>query len=158
MVRDDTGATFLYDGQFNRIQKQEATFTNLQTIGVPKETTFYIGKDYEKISKANETLHRYSINVGGSVIQVERELTNTDFDQPKYLLADNLGSTNVIVDQLGADVQTLSFDPWGMRVNSDGGTVNGITNRGFTGHEMDDEVGLINMNARIYDPGCWGDF
>ena len=148
-----TGATFLYDGQFNRIQKQEATFNALQNIGVPKETTFYIGKDYEKISNANETeiLHRYSINVGGSVIQVERE-HNTDFDQPKYLLADNLGSTNVIVDQLGADVQTLSFDPWGMRVNSDGGTVNGITNRGFTGHEMDDEVGLVNMNARIYDP------
>jgi hypothetical protein len=24
--------------------------------------------------------------------------------------------------------------------------------RGFTGHEMDDEVGLINMKGRIFDP------
>ena len=152
MIRDDTGATFLYDGQFNRIQKQEATFTALLTIDQVKETTFYIGKDYEKTTQFNGgVFHRYSINVGGSVIQIERD-HNTDFDQPKYLLADNLGSTNVIVDQMGEDVQTLKFDPWGMRVDSDGGTVNGITNRGFTGHEMDDEVGLVNMNARIYDP------
>ena len=26
------------------------------------------------------------------------------------------------------------------------------TNRGFTGHEHLDEFGLINMNARLYDP------
>lgn len=40
-----------------------------------------------------------------------------------------------------------------MRTNAgDTTAVNGITNRGYTGHEMDDEVGLTNMNARIYDP------
>ena len=27
-----------------------------------------------------------------------------------------------------------------------------ITSRGFTGHEHLDEVGLINMNGRVYDP------
>jgi len=48
----------------------------------------------------------------------------------------------------------LAFDPWGMRMDVPGSgvAVNKITNRGYTGHEMDDEVGLINMNARIYDP------
>jgi len=40
-----------------------------------------------------------------------------------------------------------------MRLNvGDNSQVNSVTNRGYTGHEMDDEVGLINMNARVYDP------
>jgi len=40
-----------------------------------------------------------------------------------------------------------------MRLNvGDTSSVNSITNRGYTGHEMDDEIGVINMNARIYDP------
>ncbi|MDZ7922615.1 MAG: RHS repeat-associated core domain-containing protein, partial [Marinagarivorans sp.] len=30
-------------------------------------------------------------------------------------------------------------------------TAKPITNRGFTGHEMLDEVGIIHMNGRIYD-------
>ncbi len=28
----------------------------------------------------------------------------------------------------------------------------GITDMGFTGHEMLDELGLVHMNGRIYDP------
>jgi RHS repeat-associated protein len=68
-------------------------------------------------------------------------------------LVDNLGSTNVILNALGEVEQRLEFDPWGMRVAGPNvGVVNSITNKGYTGHEMDDEVGLINMNARIYDP------
>jgi RHS repeat-associated protein len=27
-----------------------------------------------------------------------------------------------------------------------------LTNRGFTGHEHIDEMGLIHMNGRVYDP------
>jgi len=69
------------------------------------------------------------------------------------MLVDNLGSTNVILNALGEVEQTLEFDPWGMRTNAgDTTAVNAITNRGYTGHEMDDEIGLTNMNARIYDP------
>jgi len=70
------------------------------------------------------------------------------------MLGDNLGSTNVIINGLGEVEQRLAFDPWGMRTAIPGfsDAVNGVTNRGYTGHEMDDEVGLVNMNARIYDP------
>ncbi len=32
------------------------------------------------------------------------------------------------------------------------GSVNSTTREGFTGHEMLDSVGLIHMNARLYDP------
>ena len=137
-----TGANFEYDAGFNRIVKQEDS----------GETTIYIGKDYERITHNGATKHRYTITTGSHAVQIERT-DGTDVDQPKYLLGDNLGSTNVILDAQGNVAQTLEFDPWGMRTDTGDTTgVNSITNRGYTGHEMDDDVGLVNMNARIYDP------
>ena len=55
----------------------------------------------------------------------------------------------------------IGYDAWGNRRNpltsavlSDAELVsaNRITTRGYTGHEHLDEMGLINMNARLYDP------
>jgi RHS repeat-associated protein len=39
--------------------------------------------------------------------------------------------------------------PWGKRTDS---VVSALTTRQFTGHEEIPEAGLVNMNARIYDP------
>jgi len=93
------------------------------------------------------------VNLGHHAIQIGRE-GNLAVDQPRYILADNLGSPNVILDAGGEIDHILEFDPWGKRLDptySDS-LVNRVTNRGYTGHEMDDEMGVINMNARIYDP------
>jgi RHS repeat-associated protein len=74
----------------------------------------------------------------------------------RYFVGDHLGSIAVISDEGGALVQRLSYDSWGRRRNADGTypppAITPVTTRGFTAHEMMDEVGLINMNARIYDP------
>ncbi len=56
---------------------------------------------------------------------------------------------------MGAVVERASFNAWGERrlsnwTGSSGGILS-LSTRGFTGHEMDDNVGLINMNARMYD-------
>lgn len=55
----------------------------------------------------------------------------------------------------------MSFEAWGQRRNAQDWEVlvadalknfdHSITTRGFTGHEMLDEVGLVHMNGRIYD-------
>lgn len=153
------GSEIEYDAEQNRIYKAEATFTNRTINGAKSvtEETIYLGKDYQRIvqeaGSANpKIIHRYTLNMGGSTIQIDRD-DGTSFDRPKYFLADNLGSTNVILDSLGQVEQRLAFDPWGMRMNvGDTNGVNKLTNRGYTGHEMDDETGLINMNARLYDP------
>ena len=151
------GSLIEYDAQQNRVYKEEATFSSLGVKTAVTEKTLYLGKEYERIEKFKDgvsqgIVHRYMIATAGNVIQIERE-DGTGFDKPKYLLGDNLGSTNVILNALGEVEQRLAFDPWGMRMNvGDVGAVNKLTNRGYTGHEMDDEVGLINMNARIYDP------
>jgi RHS repeat-associated protein len=75
----------------------------------------------------------------------------------RYFVLDHLGSTAVITKDDGSVDERLAYDPWGRRRNLDGsddtaGTIRSQTNRGFTSHEMIDDVGLINMNARIYDP------
>ena len=49
------------------------------------------------------------------------------------------------------------FDPWGQLIKVEdaaGNTLDKLTllDRGFTGHEHLQTVGLINMNARLYDP------
>ena len=137
--------------------------------GVDK-TTWYIGS-VEVIENADGTkeLKRY---IGDAAIVTltlnsSDQVTGTDTHYRHY---DHLGSLDVITDANGSLIEELSFDPWGERRNgvnwSDltatelagffdstqhGKGAQGITTRGYTGHEMLDEVGIIHMNGRIYD-------
>ncbi|MET1257522.1 RHS repeat domain-containing protein, partial [Aliikangiella maris] len=78
-----------------------------------------------------------------------------------YVHVDHLGSTDVITNSLGEVVQEISFDAfgekrlpnnWQIKDTSIKLSAIDITNRGYTGHEMAEEVGIIHMNGRIYDP------
>jgi len=139
-----TGFTMEYDAEFNRIFRRD--YNNTETV--------YIDKDYEQITENAKAQHRYYVQAGDSTVQVTLKGTNAQTKETRYMLTDHLGSTNVITNGAGEVVQRLAFDPWGMRTKTDNGIipVNKITNRGYTGHEMHDNVGLTNMNARIYDP------
>ena len=76
------------------------------------------------------------------------------------VLTDRLGSLMSLYTS-GGIVQKFSYDAWGNRRDpltgvmlnsSELASANSITSYGYTGHEHIDEFGLINMNARIYDP------
>jgi RHS repeat-associated protein len=75
-----------------------------------------------------------------------------------YLHNDHLGSIVAITDDSGAVVERLAYDPWGRRRFTDGkadqlDSLKGQkTDRGYTEHEHLDEMGLIHMNGRVYDP------
>ena len=72
--------------------------------------------------------------------------------------SDHLGSIIGITDSTGTLVEEYAYDAWGNRLDptdwaGDPTSFNtDLTDRGFTGHEMMDAVGLVNMNGRIYDP------
>ena len=88
----------------------------------------------------------------GMHVENSDETTST-----RYFHKDHLGSIAVITDEAGAVVERLSYDAWGKRRNADGtddsaGSITSQTNRGFTGHEELDSVGLVHMNGRVYDP------
>jgi RHS repeat-associated protein len=83
----------------------------------------------------------------------------------EYWHKDHLGSLMATSDHLGLATARYSYDPFGKRRMTSGsydanGTLivdwttdtNKGTDRGYTGHEHLDDVGLIHMNGRIFDP------
>ena len=74
----------------------------------------------------------------------------------KYFHKDHLGSIIAVTDSSGQTLAQYSYDGWGNRRNvqtwSSGSIDPFETDRGFTGHEMLDNVELVHMNGRIYDP------
>ena len=74
-----------------------------------------------------------------------------------YLQRDYQGSIMTIADQTGAVIEKRLFDTWGNIVKVQDGAGNtlaglSVLDRGYTGHEHIQSVGLINMNGRLYDP------
>jgi len=72
-----------------------------------------------------------------------------------YLQRDYQGSIVAITDATAQLLEKRLFDAWGNVLVQDGAgnTLSGLTilDRGYTGHEHLQSVGLINMNGRLYD-------
>jgi RHS repeat-associated protein len=134
--------TLTYDAHFNRLIK-----------AAPGGTTTYLGKLYEKFVSGSTTTQRHYIYAGNNLVGAYSTVNTTP--TTRYFHTDHLGSIEVITDEAGNVVQRLSYDAFGKRRNpngTDATTITAQTTRGFTRHEHDDEVTLINMNAREYDP------
>jgi RHS repeat-associated protein len=74
-----------------------------------------------------------------------------------YLHRDYQGSIMAISNAVGAVVEKRLFDPWGAIAQVQDGAGNALAqltffDRGYTGHQHLESVGLIHMNGRIYDP------
>ena len=70
-----------------------------------------------------------------------------------YVIKDHQGSLNATVT--GNTVKRYNFDAWGRRRNPQTLSYDNVTtsfDRGYTLHEHYDNLGLINMNGRLYDP------
>lgn len=155
-------SSFIYDTDRN-LQKR------LDNNNGSVTTTVYVGS-VEKVIKpdASYELRRY---VGGALITSKYNSSGVlQSSTNQYVLKDHLGSTDVIIDQHGLVVGTTgnttkqkqSFDPWGLRRDTTSWQPlstsalaqfdHSTTNKGFTGHEMVDELGIIHMGGRIYDP------
>ncbi|MCT3721340.1 RHS repeat-associated core domain-containing protein [Elizabethkingia anophelis] len=66
----------------------------------------------------------------------------------KFLHKDYLGSILAISDEEGNLVQEAHFDAWGQLVK---GSIS-LIDRGYTSHEHFEDIGIIHMNGRLYDP------
>lgn len=74
-----------------------------------------------------------------------------------YLHRDYQGSIMAITNAVGAVVEKRLYNPWGEIVKIQDGAGNNLTkltffDRGYTGHQHLESVGLIHMNGRLYDP------
>jgi len=96
--------------------------------------------------------------IGG--IEKQREKTGTADLQTYYLHRDYLGSITQISNNNGNLAAEYSYDAWGRMRNPSNwqvysqGTQPAMLygGRGYTGHEHLNQFGLVNMNARLYDP------
>lgn len=79
---------------------------------------------------------------------ITRRVDNGAFNH-YFTFTDQVGSILKVVDANGTVKFSATYDPWGNQTV----TSNQIgLIRGYTGHEMLTEYGLINMNGRLYDP------
>lgn len=140
--------TLTYNGENTRIK-------SLYKENNSSVFTKYYSGPYEEIQKGSITQKNYYIYAGGQIAAVYTE-GSSDAGM-YYFHNDHLGSPWLITNASGNEVQRLNFDAWGRRRDASNWSnyVNLPTfkfDRGFTGHEHLDMFGLINMNARLYDP------
>ncbi|WP_437815115.1 RHS repeat-associated core domain-containing protein [Sorangium sp. So ce1078] len=138
--------TFGYDGDQQRIRKT-----------TPEKETLYLGDLYERVTDAalGTVEHRYHVHSPERVVAI---VTRGGADDgTRYVHVDHLGSVDALTDEDGDVVERRSYDPFGQRRNPVWGepapaSFSSETTQGFTGHESDDELGLVNMKGRTYDP------
>ncbi|MBK8186090.1 MAG: RHS repeat-associated core domain-containing protein [Cellvibrio sp.] len=131
--------------------------------------TTYIG-NIERIETLGTNTIEWKRYVGGAIFTYKTNTSNqVQATDKTYVYNDHLGSVDVITNAVGTAVirQSMSFDAWGSRRSGEdwsamslaqittalvpSGFSRPVTTRGYTGHEMVDEMGIIHMNGRIYD-------
>lgn len=147
LVRSGKTATFTYGPD-----RQKLT----QSILSSGKTIVYAGGLYEEYVSANAREKKHYIPTPEGVVAIYSD-TGTS-NKTEYLHRDHLGSIEVVTSANGQVLQRMSYDAFGKRRAADWKTAlnptptNFLSAKGFTGHEMLDEVGLIHMNGRVYDP------
>lgn len=121
---------------------EQRWYTELVKDDKVVRSTIYAG-DYEKIT-VNDTIREFYYLDGNTIV-----IKQNGVFTPYVAFTDNQGSIISVFDENGTKVFNTSYDAWGkqtVKLNTIG------LQRGYTGHEMINEFGIINMNGRIYDP------
>jgi RHS repeat-associated protein len=156
-LRPSTGeeVQFIYDALGSRVRK----------IG-PTLDSVYLGALYRRDDVPGapwghpNATHRYFVHAGGRPVAEVIRVGATD-ETVWYLHADHLGSTDIRSDGDAAGtavtLERTSYGAFGRSRDPDWPAASQSGPRpaesvGFTGRELDDELGLVNLGARLYDP------
>lgn len=150
IVQGRDSVSLIYDQDYNRIGQH-----NYSNGG---STKFYFGDVYEK-----SFIHSVSIEtiyIGGDYYTAPAVYMRLPSNPWKvyYIVRDHLGSVTHFVDSSGKVINELSYDAWGRMRDPETHEVYTTNHqlpsigRGYCGHEHIGFAGLVNMNARLYDP------
>ncbi len=165
LYNGNDGSEFTYDINHSRIAqisfKDGAGTKKLYLGGFEQTEELTGGNQHDRANwqwTHKETRVFVSTPSGGVGIHVQDIAENVE---RKYLHKNHLGSIVAVSGEgFGGTVSLLaeySFDAWGKRRSAETWLASAVntssleTDRGFTGHEMLDNVGLVHMNGRIYD-------
>ncbi|NDW18126.1 hypothetical protein D0T53_04240 [Dysgonomonas sp. 216] len=137
----------------------QRTKMNIKKSGTDELTRYYLDGGRYEIDKAvagnKERLYLGGDAYSAAAVYVKEGNTWAIY----YICRDYLGSITHVANASGAVRQELSYDAWGRLRNPANQTIytSGsepvlLLGRGYTGHEHLTMYGLINMNARLYDP------
>ncbi len=171
--------TWQYDENHQRIKETQVTSAGTRTTWMMHPDNAG-GLSFESEQGTSGTSNRHYLTAGGMSIGVlvstgslptlasaqsaPTALTTINLNKVEYWHKDHLGSLVSTTDHNGAVTARYSYDPFGKRRTTGGNyDANGVlvydwnstnsgTDRGFTGHEELDDVGVVHMNGRLYDP------
>lgn len=172
--------TWQYDESHQRIKEVHVNASGTRTTWM-LHPDIAGGLGFESEVTAGTTSNRHYLTAGGQTIGVlvstgalptlalghtaPAVLPSMALVKVEYWYKDHLGSLVATADHTGAVTARYAYDPFGKRRSTNGNydsfgniVVDWTTNtnaggdRGFTGHEQLDDLGLVHMNGRIFDP------
>ncbi|MEO5766746.1 MAG: RHS repeat-associated core domain-containing protein [Polyangia bacterium] len=175
-IAGPNGSTdFVYGADGNRVLQE----TTDGSVG-GAQRTIYVGLGgtgrslYERTKSSGVTEHTHFVYAGGAhdggpfaLRIVKTADAGTTSVSSRYFHTDHLGSVVAMSDETGHVLdagwgangsETMGYDAWGARRGPNAEALPAATaplpggHRGFTGHEFVPNVGLVNMNGRMYDP------
>jgi RHS repeat-associated protein len=171
---------WLYDERHARVRETRTTGGNTRTVWyVHPDNIGGLGFETEFDSTLSGQNNRHYLTAGGDIVGVlvstaalptlgsapsPTMISSIDLNKVEYWHTDHLGSLIATTDHLGGVTAHYSYDPFGKRRLANGvydaagqlvvdwsRSLNAGTARGFTRHEELDDIGLVNMNGRVYD-------
>lgn len=152
---------YLYAADGSRFEKRTVLGPNLT------RTTTYVGGIYELRQETGTAAtepktHVFYISLGNTMLaQLTRKEPDPSAMEVQYFHNDQLGTVSFTTNKAGIESTIVRSDPYGNRFDPTRAprldqppppAIAGVT-RGFTGHEMEvDDLGVINMGGRIFDP------
>lgn len=174
-ITQGDGNSYQYD-KYGNVSKKGSTVIEHDVFNKPTKighVSFAYGPDHIRFKQVNSEFGytTYYFN-GGAYEESSNGIKRSTVDgvlvretksgsvTKSFLLTDNQGSVETITDSAGNILDRLDFSPWGERATGNwrvddptmGMPFMFKVNRGYTGHEHLDDLGLIHMNGRVYDP------
>lgn len=141
-------------------QRVKMVYTNsTSATDKSKDYTRHYANGYEKTVFGNgntRTVCYISTGIGTSAVYIEESQAGSTANGKVFqVLRDYQQTIIALADDNGNIIERHYYDAWGRKRNSRGTYTNvtmGLLSRGYTGQEHLLEIGLINLNARLYDP------
>lgn len=152
ITQNGLSAEFLYDENHTRaLRKEGDSVTYYVTANFEQTETIENGKTITKNKHTISNGYETAVVYEKTLIQGKKQA-----DKVSYLHRDAQGTATLITSGNGEIVQRRVTKPFGGDLpevgNQTAADYNNSANKGYTGHEHLPNFGLINMNARLYDP------
>jgi RHS repeat-associated protein len=156
-----TAPLFFYDNEKSlSLLRRERVKMSMTKDNILQYTRYYMGdRSYEMEEHVNGMVVQRTYLGGDASTATSLYERSGGGWYPLDVCRDYLDTAVNMIDVDGSAKHPRAYDAWGrprsevtFSLFANGTGAGALANRGYTGHEHLPEFGLINMNARLYDP------